>query len=319
MSTTVHSWWACSMARASMVLLLVTLCGCTGKRPPVSPPPAAQTVEISPPSAPPQDEHVTIAEAEPPQDPDVVKALQRYEKTKKFADVVTPTIVKYAFQPEREYALVCPEWGVLTVRLLPGEVLRRVVAGNPVEWMIDDTETGEEPAPLLAIRRAPYAPPTEAAFVTDRHIYRFLFVPGGPRGNTPTRHISFYDPLAELRRFTGQVAAAEQRQKKTRETRYPTLAFEHLQRYDVGGDAVKWRPIKVEGDHQHTMIELPAATGTAQPTLAVMNSGIETRINYRTIPGRNGAGPVMVADQAFTEARLIGEGGVVRITRRGEP
>lgn len=185
--------------------------------------------------------------------------------------------------------------------------------------MIDDTETGEEPAPLLTIRRAPYAPPTEAAFVTDRHIYRFLLVPGGARGNKPTRQISFYDPLAELRRFTGQVAAEEQRQKKARETRYPALAFEHLRRYDVGGDAVKWRPIKVEGDHQHTMIELPAATGTAQPTLTVISDGIETRINYRTLPGRNGAGPVMVADQAFVEARLIGEGGVVRITRRGEP
>src|SRR5262245_41426272 len=138
MSKTVPSWWACSLALASMVSLIFTLCGCAGKRPPVSPPPVDQAVEIPPTATPPRNEPAVIVEEEPPEDPEVVKALQRYEKTKKFADVVTPTIVKYAFQPEREYSLVCPVWGVLTVRLLPGEVLRRVVAGNPVEWMIDD-------------------------------------------------------------------------------------------------------------------------------------------------------------------------------------
>ncbi len=316
MRNTVIRWWVLTLALFGASPALVSLTGCAGKRSAVvSPPePIATPPLVTPPVAPVASPQDTV-----PQDPQVMKARTPSAKTKKFADIITRTTVTYAFQPEREYTLVCPEWGVLTVRLLPGETLQRVVAGNTVEWMIDDTETGlDEPVPLIAIRRAPYAPPTEAAFITNANIYRFLLLPGGPRGKQATRQITFYDPAAELRRLNGQREAEERRQQKLLETRYPKLSFEHIRQYDIGGDTVVWRPVRVEGDHQHTLIELPAATGTEHPTLTVISDGIETRVNYRTIPGRNGAGPVMVADQAFAEARLIGEGGVVRITRRGQ-
>ncbi len=315
-NTTMLPWWVLTLALLGGGPVLMSLTGCAGRRSAALPPVAQVTT--SPPVIP-LVAPAAVAQDTVPPDPKLMRARTKSAKAKKFADIITRTTVTYAFQPEREYTLVCPEWGVLTVRLLPGETLQRVVAGNTVEWMIDDTETGlDEPVPLLAIRRAPYAPPTEAAFITNANIYRFLLLPGGPRGKQATRQITFYDPAAEERRRNGQREAEEQRKQKLLETRYPTLSFEHIRTYDVGGDAVVWRPVRVEGDHQHTLIELPAATGTEQPTLSVISDGIETRVNYRTIPGRNGAGPVMVVDQAFAEARLIGEGGIVRITRRGQ-
>ncbi len=299
-------------------IFLIALAGCTVHRPSVAAPPIPSTV-AAPPTPPPVEPIVTESVVEEtPQDPDVVKALQKYEKTKKYTDVKTPAVMKYVFQPERIYTLKCPEWGVLTIRLLPGEVLKRVLAGDSVRWMIDDMEMGlGEMTPVIGIRRSPYADPTQMTVITDANIYEFLLIPGGSLGNERTRQITFWDPIAEMRRFKGQVAMEEQRKKKREDTRYPTLSFEHIRAYDVGGDNVVWRPIRVVGDHQHTMVELPAATGTEQPTLSVFQDGIETRMNYRMIPGRNGNGPVIVADQAFTEARLIGEGGVVKISGRG--
>ncbi len=314
-NTTVVHWWVLTLTLLGASSALVSLTECAGKRSAVAPPPESVTPSpsVTPPVAPVASPQDTV-----PHDPKVTQTRTKSPKTKKFTDIITRTTVTYAFQPEREYTLVCPEWGVLTVRLLPGETLLRVVAGNTVEWPMDDTETGiDERAPLIAIRRTPYAPPTEAAFITNANVYRFRLIPGGPRGTQGTRQITFYDPAAEERRRNGQREAEEQRKRKLLETRYPKLSFEHLRQYDIGGDTVVWRPVRVEGDHQHTLIELPAATGTEHPTLTVISDGIETRVNYRTIPGRNGAGPVMVADQAFAEARLIGEGGVVRITRRG--
>ena len=304
--------------KGSSVIIGASLClfgGCTVQRPPVSQPPAVatpvadvlpiawQSVSSQPPSAPTR-----------LPDPAVVKAVQRYEQTWKFADIVSPTVITYVFQPEREYRLVCPEWSVLTVRLLPGEVLKRVVAGNPVEWMIDDTESGrDEATPVLMIRRAPFAPATEAAFITDSNIYRFMLLPGG---KTTIRQVAFYDPDAELQRLQGQVMHAQavaERQQRAREARFPSLSSASLRTYHLQGDHVPWWPVRVVGDQQHTILELPAGTATALPTLSVQQDGIATRINYRTIPARDMTGPVLVADQAFSEGLLTGEEGSIRI------
>ncbi len=303
------------------LLLPILLSGCTVTKPPVALPPMPAPTVAATPTPPPEIEPPEPLVEETPQDPDIIKALQKHEKTKKFSDAETPAVMKYVFDPTRIYTLKCPEWGVLTIRLLPGEVLRRIAAGNPVEWMIEDTTIGlGEESAIITLRRAPYAEPAQMTAYTNINIYEFLLLPGGPLGNGRTRQVMFWDPEAELQRWKNQVAhakAMEERRKQAEANRVPTLSSEHVRYYDIGGDSVNWRPVQVVGDHQHTMVFLPTATGAEQPTLTAIRDGEETQVNYRTIPGRNGNGPVIVADQALPEARLTGEGGVVRITGRG--
>src|SRR5262245_46837277 len=269
--------------------------------------------EVTPIPEPPQ---VVPAAQLPPQDEAIVQAMRRYQDTNKWTDIEKATSVTYAYEPTRQYKLTCPEWGLLTVRLLPGEELRDVAGGNPVEWMVKATTSGNPPAPLLMIRRAPYAPTAEFAFITDQNVYRFLLIPGA---GGSTRTIAFYDPEAEWKAYREHEAALQleaDRRRLASENRTPKLAAERVREYAIeGGHGLAWRPLWVRGDDQRTFVQLPANAGTEQPTLTVQHDGQAMPVNYRTVPGQHGNGPLMVADQAFSQAVLTGQGGTITITR----
>ena len=285
--------------------------------PPVSPPvvesPAPQVAVAPVPSAPP---------VEPVIEEQVQRPVAPKEKPKRKKDVVTRSGVKYELDPERKYTLRCCAWCVVTIKFPAGEVIRLPSMGNQLEWIIDPAQTGLGlSSPVITIRRTPQAPRTEMHVIADSGIYQFILVP--TQGEVTEKGIAlieFHDPAAEQQRLNDRVlhaAAQEQRRRSAYENRMPTLNAEHLRNYEIGGDNVRWRPIKIEGDHKHTFIFLPAATGAEQPTLAVVRDGVQTRINSRTVPGRDGNGPILVADQPFSEAVLTGEDGVVSITGRG--
>jgi len=296
--------------------------GCTVQHPPVAQTPpvpvVAPQVEAwqavpAPLPAPELSQSVAVRE------PAIPSSRARTEKMQTLPEQTTGPMATYVFQPNLIYRLSCSEWGMLMVKLLPGEVFKRAVGGNPVEWMIDDTESGG--SPVIIIRRGPFAPTTEMAFITDVNIYRFVLSPGGSQKTAAIRQITFYDPEAEIRRAQAQEAharAEEERHQRAQNSRIPSLSYAHMRTYQVQGDRVAWWPVRVVGDQQHTIVELPAGTDTALPTLSVMQDGVETRINYRTVPGHNGTGPVMVTDQALRDAQLVGTEGIVRISVGGQ-
>jgi type IV secretory pathway VirB9-like protein len=291
---------------------LIGLVGCAvPPRPvPVPPPPAPLPTAAAAAEAP-----VWTAEVvtPPPQDDAYAKAAARYLKTQRWTDIQRTTSVTYAFEPTKEYVLECPEWEVLTIRLLPGEVLRDVGAGNPVEWMVKSTSTGNPAAAVLMIRRAPYAPTIRLVAITDRNMYNFRLKPGA---QSWTRSVSFYDPEAELKAYREHQAfqaAAAERQRNASAYRMPQLQAATLREYRITGDVVAWRPLWVRGDDAHTWVQLPPTSEGEQPILRVMTNGVAVPINYRTVPGLDGKGAVLVADQAWTEAQLIGRGGTITL------
>lgn len=311
------------MVVAAFIVALLT--GCTVTKPPVATPPTLLSSVATAPMPAPISEPETSAEEpaaeEAPQDPDIVKVLRKYEKTQKFTDAQTPAVMKYVYDPTRIYTLSCPDQGVLTIRLIQGEVIRDIAAGNRREWQIAPTRTGlgEETA-IVTVKRTEYAAAMQMTVITDANVYEFLLKPGGPLGNGRTRQVWFWDPVAEQQRFREKEAylkAREERRQRAEANRLPQLSPEHARSYEVGGDSVVWRPTHVTGDDKRTMVFLPAATGAEHPTLRVLQDGRETSLNARTVPGRDGKGPVIVVDQAFSQAVLKGEGGVVKITERG--
>lgn len=320
-------WWIHILLMIGCAIMgvwaMATFTGCTVTKPPVATPPMlVSSVATAPMPAPIVEPEEPVVE-EAPQDPDIVKVLQKYEKTKVFTHITTPAVKKYAFDPTEIYELSCPEWGVLTIRLAPGEVLKKVSVGNPYEWKLDPDTTirvGDLDAALITLRRTPFAAPAQMTAYTDINIYEFVLKPGGPLGKGRTRQTWFWNPEAEQQRFREKAAyakAREERRKRAEANRLPQLSPEHARNYEVGGDAVVWRPLRVTGDHQRTLLFLPAATGTEHPTLRVLQDGVETSTNARTVPGRDGNGPTIVVDQAFSRAVLKGEGGVVKIEERG--
>ena len=164
------------------------------------------------------------------------------------------------------------------------------------------------------IKRVPEAPTIRLVVVTDKNIYRLKLQPSGRGENQGVRFIRFRDPDAELRREEVRIAALERRKQRAVEPRFPRLDAATIRTYQVRGGPVPWQPVRVTGDHRHTFVFLPANTGAELPILSVMRGDVETRVNSRVVPGEDGA-PVIIADEAFNEATLLGQGGTITILR----
>ena len=220
------------------------------------------------------------------------------------------------FRPGQKVHLYCAQTGTLTIKFPAGETIVDYGVGASGEWIVDKRMMGIDlPIGAIVVGRTPSAPTAELHVITDAEVYQFILSPSANGvSQKQATLIQVVNPETEARRAEREqrrmeVAEVEQRE---REPQVPRLNPDYLRVYRVGGDNVSWKPISVVGDNQQTIIQLPAG-GVTQPTLTAIEDGKEVRIYTRTILKSDGKGPRIVADQPFTEARLIGEGGTVSI------
>jgi len=252
----------------------------------------------------------------PQWEPAIERIPQREERVKEYKDIIGEHAATLIYRRDREYTLACSEWGSLAISFLPGDIYQGDITGNSGEWQIDNLTSSIDglPTSVLAIKRGTYAPVTKVKVVTDKNIYLIKLVPSGKGDNRTKEMIYLYDPVAKERQREHAVAMEEQRRRKAVEPRYPSLNFATARTYRVSGDAVLWRPERVEGDHQRTFIKLPANTGAGVPTVTVLRDGQEQRVNARTIAESADSGPLIIVDEAFSEGKLRGDGGEITLT-----
>lgn len=303
-----------SLVVAIVCIISMFFLGCTVQKPP---PPVAAVQAPMPPPPPPMPE--LWASVSPP--PPAPQPPQRVIKEQPHHEVLAAGGRTIYYEPGVKYTLPCAEFGAFTIKFPAGETIKKLNSGNNSEWMVDQAEMGIElPIAVVGIRRAPYASPTELHVITDAAVYQFLLIPTGGRvSKEQSSLITVLNPETEARQARQRelhMAVMEQ-ERRERVIQAPQLDASHIRTYAVGGDHVAWMPISVVGDQQHTVIQLPAATGAEQPVVTVIEGGKEQRVNVRTLPEGNGIGPQLVLDQPVSEAKLVGAGGTVRITGGG--
>jgi len=296
----------------------VILAGCAPQRPKsvaqpapalMATPPASVPVSTSPEGWQPVIEHR----------PDNIQT--RVERPRRPVEVMGPGGKTIVYEPGKKPIITCSEFGFVTIQFPAGEKVLKFGSGASAEWTIERADMGVDlPIGALAIHRTPWAPVAELHVWTDAAAYQFILTPTA--GGVSTKQVSLFqimNPETEARRAERQERREEMlaQQRKEMEITAPQLDAATVRTYEIGGDHVQWAPVNVVGDHQHTVIQLPANSGAGQPTLTVIEYGKEMRVNTRTLPEENGKGPRIIVDQPFTEARLIGDGGSVSIVGRG--
>ena len=251
---------------------------------------------------------------------DHVPALPRVERPRRPVEVMGPGGKTIVYEPGKKPIITCSEFGFVTIQFPAGEKVLKHGSGASGEWTVEPANMGIDlPIGALAIHRTPWAPVAELHVLTDAAAYQFILTP--TTGGVSTKQASLFqvvNPETEARRAERQERREDMlaQQRKEMEISAPQLDAATVRTYEVGGDYVPWAPVNVVGDHQHTVIQLPANSGVGQPTLTVIEYGKEMRVNTRTLPEENGKGPRIIVDQPFTEARLIGDGGTVSIVGR---
>ena len=150
---------------------------------------------------------------------------------------------------------------------------------------------------------------TDLIVVSSKRSYHFTL-----RTHTPYMpQVAFYYPddlaAAEARRQSALHAAAMQVAAAPEPPR--PLNFN----YQITGPAVPWRPLLAFDDGEHTYVEFPANTLSADmPTLMVQNGKEQSLVNYQV------HGSYYIADRTFQSAALTSGTGtnrqVVQITAR---
>jgi len=288
------------------VCCLLTITGCSPRRPSSSSMVAAQPVPDPPSSPSPSSAALTTAD-----DPDLVAALAAYQQTGTPPVIKKSTIVRYPYREADEVTLACSTLRVTTIRLQAGEDVNSVVLGDTIRWHVQTGFLGETAlvTPLLLIKPTEVGLKTDLTIATSRRLNHFLLVAGT---NGRTREVSFWYPDEELAKVNGTFRAAHHTEDS--QTRFPAVNVDTLNlKYDISGDAVPWAPLQAFDDGKHTYLRMrPDLTDT--PTLMVQSAqGHGTIVNYRIIPAATGS--YYVIDQVPRHLVLVaGNGQQVMIT-----
>ena len=200
----------------------------------------------------------------------------------------------------------------------PGETLLSAVIGDSARFALDNVTigSGSTAVPHLLVKPLDYGFSTTAMVATDRRAYHLTLV-ATQHEFVPRVEFTYPDQeLAVLR------LAEEQRRREIAERSIPVddegqLGYlENLDfAYELTGDEVYWKPVRVFNDGQKTIIELPEAVLSREAPILV---GLDREggwfsdpeysvINYR-LHGRR-----MIVDTLFDTAVLMtGQEGAVR-------
>ena len=189
-----------------------------------------------------------------------------------------------------------------TIRLQPGETVGAYSAADPKAWMIDQAADGDSAILLVTATR----PNLETTLIvsTDRRIYLIEAISHDDGGDSTA--LAWTYPTEGARRSDVAVRPAAGRDVAAA----PAASDQPRTVYEIAGDQPGWRPVRVFGAGDRSVIEFPAAWESTLPALYVEDNDDEPA-RYHADSNR------YIVERDFDRAELRLAGSVVRIARSG--
>jgi type IV secretory pathway VirB9-like protein len=189
-----------------------------------------------------------------------------------------------------------------TIRLQPGETVGAHSAADPKAWMIDQAADGDRAILLVTATR----PNLETTLIvsTDRRIYLIEAISHDDNGDSTA--LAWTYPTDGARQNDVAVLPAADRDV----TATPDAPDQSRTVYEIAGDQPGWRPVRVFGAGDRSVIEFPAAWESTLPALYVEDADDEPA-RYHADRNR------YIVAQDFDRAELRLADSVVRIAKSG--
>ena len=231
----------------------------------------------------------STAELVGPDDPDIQAALAAWKAGGQAAIIRKDEFVQYPYGLT-EAVVVCQPLRVCDIELETGEEILNVSLGDTGRWLVSPAFSGDRETltPHVLVKPTDYGIATNAVITTTRRTYYLALVSSGKTEATPhVRRVKFYYPqdLVQQANASFRAKAAQQKQEQERTVaRVSRVALDALHfGYQVDGDAVPWKPVRVFDDGTHVYIQMPEAMRvTEAPALFVhTRAGDVALVNYR--------------------------------------
>ena len=262
------------------------------------------------------------AELVGPDDQEILAAMQAWKAEGRAPIIRRDEFVQYPYGLT-EAVLSCQPLRICDIELEAGEEILQVSLGDGSRWLASPAFSGERESltPHVLVKPTEVGIATNAVITTTRRTYYLGLVSRSDA--TQVRRVKFYYPqdLAEQANGVFRAKAAQRRQdQETTIARLRSPAVESLNfDYEVSGDAVPWKPVRVFDDGAHVYIQMPPAMRvTEAPALLIRTrTGEGALVNYRL------RRPYYVVDRLFETALLVMGVGAhqerVTIRRLGPP
>jgi type IV secretion system protein VirB9 len=247
------------------------------------------------------------AELVGPDDPDIRAALDAWKAGGQAPIIRKDEFVQYPYALT-EAVVVCQPLRVCDIELETGEEILNVSLGDTGRWLVSPAFSGDRETltPHVLVKPTDYGIATNAVITTTRRTYYLALVSSAKTDSTPhVRRVKFYYPQDLVQQANASFREKAAQQKKDQErmvARVPRVTLDALSfAYQVEGDAVPWKPVRVFDDGTHVYIQMPEAMRvTDAPALFVSTrTGEVALVNYRLRQ------QYFVVDKLFDSAVLV--------------
>lgn len=200
--------------------------------------------------------------------------------------------------------VVCSPMRICDVKLQAGETIFTLHAGDTTRWTIEPALEGDGASEVehIIIKPLDVGISTNMVITTNRRVYH-IDLSSSKSQNIP--RISFVYPEESLAKFK----LLQDRKKQSIAQNTIPETNEYLGNldfdYEVTGDDVAWKPVRVYNDGKKTIIEMPSTMNSNEsPALLVTRYNKTSRnseqlVNYRVQNNR------YIVDALFYEAELV--------------
>lgn len=231
-------------------------------------------------------------EVPPEVEPELIQALEAYERTKKAPVVKLDGLTLYPYKDG--FTVNVKYLRMVDVQFAEGERLTKdVIIGDPEAWKGHHSISGEGEARRehLALSPQEKGSETDVLIYSNYGVYA-LVAHEGKQG--PTR-LGMWSPQDVRSRITARNIALAKQAEQQHENPRPAN-----QRYTVSGDDVAWMPEQVIDDGTRVYIRFrPEVRTSTMPLLYITEHGEKELVNYAT------QWPYIVVSQLFTQAELV--------------
>ncbi len=239
-----------------------------------------------------------------PDDPEIQAAMRAWKAEGRAPIIRRDEFIQYPYGLT-EALVSCQPLRVCDIELEAGEEVLQVSLGDGSRWLASPAFSGERESvtPHVLVKPTELGIATNAVITTTRRTYYLGLVSRSDA--TPVRRVKFYYPQDLVEQANGIFRARAAQRKQDRETTIARLrspAVDSLNfDYEISGDAVPWKPVRVFDDGAHVYIQMPPAMRvTEAPALLVRTrTGEGALVNYRL------RRPYYVVDTLFETALLV--------------
>ena len=239
-----------------------------------------------------------------PDDPEIQAAMKAWKDQGQAPIIRTDEFIQYPYGLT-EALVTCQPLRVCDIELEAGEEILNVSLGDSGRWLASPAFSGdrESMTPHVLVKPTKLGIVTNAVITTTRRTYYLGLV--SRTDTTHARRVKFYYPQDLVEQANGVFRAKAAERKRDRETivaRLGHFAADSLNfDYEIEGDPVAWKPLRVFDDGTHVYIQMPPTMRvTEAPALLVQTrTGEAELVNYRLRQ------PYYVVDRLFETAVLV--------------